>query len=69
MIVLSKKRALPFFSDKALQITFILLKFYSFSSGLDASAKDITDSFFLINKSPNEPGPQLLAIAEEAFCR
>ena len=26
-------------------------------------------SFFLMNSRPKEPGPQLLAIAEEAFCR
>lgn len=39
------------------------------ASSLDASEKVMITSFFFINKRPNEPGPQLLAIAEEAFCK
>ena len=35
----------------------------------DASEKEMRASFFFINSRPKEPGPQLQAIAEEAFCR
>ena len=31
--------------------------------------QDSTESSRLINSRPKEPGPQLLAMAEEAFCR
>jgi hypothetical protein len=38
-------------------------------SGFDASDKDRVRSVFFINRRPKEPGPQLLAMAEEAFCK
>lgn len=31
--------------------------------------KDAVESPRLMNSSPKEPGPQLLAMAEDAFCR
>ncbi len=34
---------------------------------LDGSEKEIDVSFFFTNSKPKEPGPQLLAMAEEAF--
>lgn len=39
---------------------------YLFPS-LYVSEKEMDTSFFFINRRPNEPGPQLLAMAEEAF--
>ena len=42
---------------------------YATSSCRDVWTTDITASSFRINSRPNDPGPQLLAMAEEAFCR
>ncbi len=38
-------------------------------SALDISEKEMAASFFLMNIRPNDPGPQLLEIAADAFCR
>lgn len=35
----------------------------------DDSENVMSASFFFINSRPKEPGPQLQAIAEDAFCR
>ncbi len=46
-----------------------LFAYQSSSSGLENSEKEMSISFFFINSRPKEPGPQLLAMEEEAFCR
>lgn len=43
------------------------IRIYRLSPGV--SEYVINASFFFINSRPKDPGPQLLAIAEDAFCR
>ena len=43
--------------------------YYSGIFAFDDSESVMSASFFLINSRPNEPEPQLQAIAEDAFCR
>ena len=42
---------------------------YTAVSVVSAWKKGTAASSLLINRRPKEPGPQLLAMAEEAFCR
>lgn len=42
---------------------------YAAPSRSGAWKKGAVSSSFRINSKPNEPGPQLLAMAEDAFCK